>query len=492
MKLKHRAIATSVNCSAGTVSNVIRLATLADIKWPLPDGLTEDLLHGRLYPKQPHPASKTRPDYKAIHQQMSQKGMTLVLLWEEYKSQYGEQALGYTRFCEEYRRFVKTVSPVMRQTHIAGEKCFVDYAGTTMPWLNPETGEIEYAQILVGCLGASNYTFVYASKGQTLPEWIEAHVKMFKFFGGVPQCLIPDNLASGVTKAHHYDPDINATYQQMAEYYGTAVIPARVRKPRDKASVESVVGYVTRQLLMALRHHTFTSIAEINARLRQELITFNQRPFQKIDGTRLSRFEQIDKPALKTLPIETYHIVLCAKARVNVDYHIVYEHHYYSVPYRLIHKVLDLRINKRTLECFYKGERVAIHPLDKSRYQHSTLKEHMPLSHRAHATWTPERLSQWAAKTGVFTKQFIEKLIASRAFPQQAFRACLGVLRFADKYGTERLENACQYASEIGATRYKQLESILKNNMDCLREKAAEPSRIIEHENIRGPNYYQQ
>ena len=379
----------------------------------------------------------------------------------------------------------------MRQVYKAGEKSFVDYAGMTMPFIDISTGEIHEAEIFVGALGASQYTFCEATATQNLSDWIQSHVRMWEYFGGVTTMVVPDNLKSGVTKSHRYDPDVNANYQHLGEHYGFAIVPARVREPKDKAKVENAVGCVERQILAPLRHQTFTSVGEINAAIKSRLEVFNQQRFQKMELSRQTLFETVDKPALKPLPSCRYELCEWLKAKVHIDYHVTVDKHHYSVPYQYIHQAIDIRLTNKTIECFYQSKRIASHPRSYAQYRHTTLKEHMPEAHRAHAEWTPERMKRWAAKIGQKTQQFIDHMIASRAFPEQAYRSCLGVLRLGNRYGEERLEKACEIALEAGATRYQQVELILKNKVDVLRpESKSTTTTAIHHDNIRGAQYY--
>ena len=491
LKLTHRDIAKSLNISAGTVGEYLRLAKAATMSWPLPTNMKDDELYAALYQPAVRGIKRPRPDWSYFHQELRREGVTLLLLWREYRETFTD-GLGYTRFCCEYRAYAKTLSPVMRQIYKGGEKCFVDYAGMTVSWIDPQSGEIFEAQIFVGNLGASNYTYVEATVTQALPDWIGSHVRMFEFFGGVPHMLIPDNLKAGVSQAHRYDPDINPNYQYFGEHYGVAIVPARVAEPRDKAKVEASVKFIENQILAALRNHTFTSIAEINAAIAPLLKTFNEKEFQKLPGNRHSQFELLDKPALKALPPERYEYCTWKKARVNIDYHVVFENHYYSVPYLHIHREIFLRVTSKTIEIFYKNERIAAHKRSHQKYAYTTLKKHMPPHHHAYAKWTPERLKTWADKIGKATAAFITHMIATRPFPEQAYRACLGVLRLGKRYGELRLEKACERALFIGATRYRQVQTILENNMDKLPLPNVQAGQTLpsHHENVRGPIYY--
>jgi transposase len=413
-----------------------------------------------------------------------------MLLWQEHKEQY-PQGYQYSQFCHLYRQWAKRVDPVMRQEHRAGEKLFVDYAGQTVPVYDLHTNQMREAQIFVAVLGASNYTYAEATWTQSLPDWIGSHSRAFIFFAGVPRVLVPDNLKAGVKKASFYEPDINPTYLDLANHYGTVVIPARVGKPKDKAKVETGVQIVERWILARLRNRQFFSLRQLNQAIAELLEDLNNKPFQKLPGSRKSAFESMDRPALNPLPSQPYQFAEWKKATVNVDYHIEVDRHYYSVPHALIKKKIDVRITNNTIECFYKSNRVASHIRSSNKGRHSTVKEHMPKSHQMWAAWTPQRFIRWAAKIGPHTQSLIENVLNSRAHPQQGFRSCLGILRLAKSYGDDRLDAACRRAVTIGGTSYRSVQSILKHNLDQkpLPDQSSE-SPPIEHVNIRGARYY--
>jgi transposase len=491
-KRSYRDISRSLNVSISTISDYLSRAKKIGLQWPFPEEWSEDELYAKLFDSSSKQAlQKPLPEWEDIHRELRKKGVTLQLLWREYKDIH-PQGLGYTQFCSHYRSYVKSVSPVMRQKHKAGEKTFVDYAGMKMPWVNPLTGELHEAEIFVGSLGASQYTFVEATATQQLPDWIQSHVRMWSYFGGVSEVVVPDNLRAGVTKAHRYDPDINANYQHLSEHYGFAIVPARANEPKDKAKVENAVGLIERQILAPLRHRTFTSLAEMNAAIKLLLDKINRQPFQKMKTSRFELFESIDKPALRSLPELPYQYVEWSKAKIHIDYHFVFKDHFYSVPYNYIHREVDLCTTSTTVECFYQGKRIAAHARSYARYQFTTLPQHMPAHHLAHAEWSPERMRRWAAKIGAQTAAFIEHMILSRAFPHQALRSCLGLLRMGKRFGDERLEKACAIALAAGATRYQQVESILKNKTDLLESQCEPQNEVLSiHANIRGSNYYQ-
>jgi transposase len=491
--ISNRQIAKSCNIARSTVAEYLFRFQQAALSWPLTQDIDDNQLEQLLYPQLPTvPADKRPvPDWSYIQQQLRHKSVTLMLLWQEYKERY-PQGYQYSQFCHLYRQWTNQIDPVMRQEHRAGEKLFVDYAGQTVPVYDLQTNQMREAQIFVAVLGASNYTYAEATWTQSLPDWISSHNRAFTFFGGVPQVVVPDNLKSGVSKACFYEPDINPTYLDMSNYYDTVIIPARSRKAKDKAKVEVGVQVVERWILARFRNRQFFSLRQLNETIVKLLIKLNNTAFQKLPGCRKRLFETLDKPALKPLPIQPYPYAEWKIAGVNIDYHIEVDSHYYSVPYPLIGKKIDVRITETTIECFYKSKRVASHIRSYLKGHHTTVKEHMPKSHQQWAKWTPQRFINWAAKIGPHTKQLIELILYSRKHPQQGFRSCMGILRLVKSYDDQRLEAACQRAITIGGTSYKSVASILKYNLD--QKPLPDQKRIeapIEHKNVRGPHYYQ-
>jgi len=494
-KMSGRQIGQALRVGRTTVQEYLQRAHEARLTWPLPEALNDEELQKLLFPSSPLHIEKAVPrpvpDFFHLHQELKKKGVTLQLLWEEYL-QANPQGYQYTQFREYYRRWENALEPVMRQSHKAGEKLFVDYAGMTMGVVDRATGEIKQAQIFVAVLGASNYTYVEATWTQELPNWIASHVRAFEFIGGVPELLIPDNLKSGVVTAHRYEPYLNQTYQEMAEHYGTAVLPARPVKPRDKAKVEVGVQGVERRILAPLRNRTFFSLHELNEAIRELLQAYNQRPFQKLSSNRLTLFETLEKPLLKPLPSHPYEFAEWKKVRVNIDYHVEAKKHYYSVPYQLIRQQLDARLTAGIVEIFHQGKRVASHARSFVEHGHTTVLEHMPQGHRQQAEWTPVRLAQWAGESGAATRSLVEKILANHYHPEQGYRSCLGIMRLGKKYGQDRLEAACRRATNIPSPRYQHIESILKLGLD---QKPFEPEQpvlpALTHEFVRGAEYYQ-
>jgi transposase len=493
LELPEREIARSCHLARSTVADYLRRFQRAKLRWPLPTELDNAQLESQLFPPPPAVprAFRPAPVWAVLHQELRRPGVTLFLLWQEYKATC-PTGYQYSQFCNRYRQWLGQLDVVMRQVHPPGEKLFVDYAGQTVPIVDRQTGEVRPAQIFVAVLGASNYTYVEASWSQGLAEWVMAHVHALQFFGGCPAIVVPDNLKSGVRSPCRYEPTLNPTYAEMAAYYGMAVIPARVRRPRDKAKVEVGVQIVERWLLARCRHWTFFSLAELNQTLRQWLLELNQRPFKKLPGCRQSLFESLERPALKPLPAEPYQFAEWRKARVNIDCHIAVEGCYYSVPYTLVRQPVEVRLSATTVEVYYQHQRVASHPRAHRQGHFSTVKDHLPAAHQAYLEWTPERLIRWAAQTGPATARLVETILAAHVHVQQGFRSCLGILRLSNSYGVTRLEAAAQRALALGATTYQRVESILKQGLEQppLPTDEAATAETPAHANIRGADYY--
>jgi transposase len=488
--LSQRQIAISCGISRPTVTEYIRRAEAAGLSWPLPVEMDEAQLEQRLFPRvRPQGAERPQPSWAQIHQELKRKGVTLFLLWQEYKEIYPE-GFQYSTFCEYYRLWEGQLDLVMRQPHRAGEKLFLDYAGQTVPVIDRASGEVRPAQIFLAVLGASSYTYVEATWTQSIPDWIASHIHAFEFFQAVPEVLVPDNLKGGVTSPHRYEPDLNPTYQELALHYGVAVVPARVRKPRDKAKVEQAVLLAERWLLARLRHHPFFSLAELNAALHRLLEQLNRHPFKKLPGSRWELFQQLDRPAMCPLPAERYSYAQWLKAKVPIDYHVEVAEHYYSVPYQRVKQELEVRLTAHTVELFHRGVRVTSPVRSAQRGHHTTLTEHMPRAHQAYAEWTPQRLIHWAEQTGPHTAAVVAAILASRPHPQQGFRSCLGLMRLGEAYGKARLEAACQRASALQAYSYKSIASILKQRLDQKPLPENPESSPLRHPNIRGAEYY--
>ena len=488
----NRQISKSCCVSHSTVGQCLLRAKKAGLSWPLDPELDDAALEKLLYPINPSPSAKPKmPDMAYLHEELKKKSVTLQLLWYEYKETHPE-GYQYSQFCNLYRQWAKKLDVTLRQHHRAGEKVFVDYAGQTVPIINKSTGEITNAHIFVAALGASSYTFAEATAADNLPSWIQSHIHAFEFFQGVSDILVPDNLKVGVKSPCRYEPDLNPTYQDMAQHYDTTVIPARSAKPKDKAKVETAVLVAERWILAALRNHTFFSLAELNKAITIHLKKLNHRRFKKLDTTRRQLYETVDKPALKPLPEKPYEFAEWKKARVNIDYHVEIDRHYYSVPYQLVREQVDVRLTSTTVEILFKNQRVASHKRNYLQGGFETLTEHMPKSHQRYLEWTPKRILNWAGKNGPNTKKLVNRIMETRPHPEQGFRSALGIMRLTKLYGADRLEMACRRALAIKAYAYKSVKSILKNGLDRqpLLFEQAEDSPPSIHQNVRGKNYY--
>ena len=499
--LSNRQIARSCKIGKTTVSDYVRLAEEAGLSWPLPEGLDDEELERKLFGSAE--AKKKEgvpiPDWAVVHKELKRKGVSKFLLWQEYKLEH-PNGFGRSSFNQRYQKWCAEQNLSMRQHHKAGEKLYVDYAGMTIDITDSTTGEIKAAQVFVGVLGASNYTYTEATWTQNSEDWIGSHCRMLTFLGGVPEIIVPDNLKSGVSKASYYEPDINKTYLDFAEHYDVAIIPTRVRKPKDKSKVEKGVQVVEGQILAPLRNRTFFSLAEANEAIALLLQEVNTKQMQKQPWSRKELFEDLEKPVLRELPKETYVLAYWKHATVHLDYHVALDGFYYSVPYQYARKRVDLRYTQSSVEVYYKNKRIATHlrkQVNKGR-KHVTVKEHMPAQHRYRDEWTPQRFINWAEKIGPYTAEFITKLMNSRKHPEQSFRACLGVLRLGDSYTEERLEAACHRACFLQTYSYQSIESILKHKLDS--EQLPTPAKPAEHhqeatqqhhQNVRGPDYYQ-
>ncbi len=488
--LSHRQIAKSCRVSPSTVSEYVTRAKAAGLSWPLPEGMTPEQLEARLYPEKVE-AEQTIPvpDWVYINKELKRKGVTRSLLWIEYRQDHPD-GYSYSRFCCHFREWKRQLDPVMRQNHKAGEKLFVDYAGQTVQVIDPETGELREVQIFVATLGASNYTYAEAQWAQDLPNWVGGHVRAIDYLEGVPEVFVPDNLKAGVTSPNLYEPDLNPTYQEFARYYGAAVVPTRVRKPRDKAKVETGVQVVERWVLAPLRDRKFVGLADLNQAIREQLDRLNKREMKHLGQSRLELFEELEQPLLAPLPAKPYQFAVWKRVRVHIDYHISFEKHQYSVPYTLTGKEVDLRATEKTVEIYYQRRRVASHPRSTAKGRYSTHSVHMPPEHLFYSEWSPERFLKWAAEIGEQTAELISRALNTRRHPQQAYRTCLGILGLAQRDSPERLEAAAGRANAAGIRSYKGVNNILKNKLDQLPLDPVPQPPLPPHENIRGETYY--
>lgn len=489
----HREVAASVGLSVGAVALTLSRAAKAGLDWPAAEGLAEDLLEERIYGTRTAPLARAMPDCEYLHVERKKPGVTLQLLHLEYLEKHAD-GYGYTAFCDRYRDWLKRRGLTMRQEHYAGEKLFIDYAGKKPHFTDPQTGEVIEVELFVAVLGASNYTYAEATLTQRGPDFIASNVRALAFLGGVTAALVPDQLKSAVTVASRYEPGIQRTYEEMARHYGTTVVPARPRRPRDKAKVEVAVQIAERWVVARLRHETFFSLQALNERIGELLEDLNDRKMRRYGASRRELFERLDRPALRQLPREVFVYAEWKKARLNIDYHVELDHHYYSAPHALVHEVIEARLTSTVVELFHRGVRVASHPRSYRRGAHTTSVEHMPKAHQKHLEWSPSRILQWAASIGPKTRELAEAILAERRHPEQGYRSCLGILRLGKRFGQDRLEAAAARAVAAGGRSYRHVESILKHGLDRLPSPAeladAEGALPVAHENIRGGGYY--
>ena len=490
--LTRRQVADALGLAPSTVADYVQRAKVAGVTWPLPEGLDTAALERKLFrqPERP-PGQHPMPDWNDVRRELTKTGVTKWLLWEEYREQHPD-GYAYSQFCNLYREWSKTVDVVMRQEHRAGEKLFVDYAGPTIAIYDPLSGEVmARAQLFVAALGASSYVYAEATATQGLTDWITSHVHAFEYFGGAAKILVPDNLKSGIKKPNRYEAELTRTYEEMALHYGAAVIPARAYRPKDKAKVEAAVLLCERWIIAKLRHERLSSLAQLNRRIASLVVAINEKPFKKLEGSRRTLYETIDRP-LTPLPPSPYVIGRWKQVTCNIDYHVDVDRHYYSVPYQLVRKRLDVRTSASTVEVFFKGKRVASHLRSSRPGGFTTTPAHMPESHRRHQEWTPGRMIAWAEKTGPATAAFASKVIELRPHPEHGYRSILGVIRLAKHYEPERIEAACRRAIALRAFSYTSVKSILEHGLDRqpLPSEVPQSHRRRHHRNVRGGDYY--
>jgi transposase len=492
--LSHRAVAGACAMGLGTVTAYLQRAAAAGLRWPLPEDLDDAALEARLFARPAVPPARDRvvPEWSQLHQELKKPGVTLSLLWVEYRAQH-PSGYAYSQFCDRYRRWARALKPSMRQVHRAGEKLFVDFSGQRPHLVDPTTGEELAMELFVGVLGASGLIYAEATRSQDLPSWVGAHVRMLDAFQGSTAIWVPDNLKSGVTTANRYEPEINRTYAELARHYAAVVIPARVARPTDKPKVEVSVQIAQRWVLAALRHRTFFTLADLNVAIRERVDAINDRPMKGLGLSRRVLFEQIDRPALKPLPRTRYELAEWKPCGVNIDYHVNVDHNFYSVPYQLVHERVEARFTLTTVEVFFKGRRVSSHIRLTGRGHFSTQLAHRPRAHRAHAEWTPSRLIAWAEQSGPATGRVVAGILEHRPHPEQGYRACLGLMRLGRVHGADRLEAACHRAERLRSYRYRTVEQILINQQDRLPLEDLGPARpALTHENLRGATYYEE
>lgn len=489
--LSGRRISASLGIGRSCVGDYLDRAKAAGLSWPLPDGIDETALERRLFPQVSLKGRQfAQPDWAVVHSELKRPGVTLSLLWEEYRGRHPD-GYGYSAFCEHYGVWSARLSPVMRQRHTAGERMFVDYSGARMALTDPATGVALPVEIFIAVLGASNYTYAEASWSQNLADWIASHTRAFTAFGAVSALIVSDNLKSGVIRACFYEPEINRSYADMAAHYGAAILPARPYKPRDKAKVEAAVLLVQRWIIARLRNRRFFTLEELNAAIAEEVARLNARVSRHLGASRRQIFEAIERPAMSALPSTPYVHADWRRTSAGPDYHVRLEEHHYSIPYELIRQQLWARLTASTVEIFRSGKRVACHrraaPGDTG---YTTLREHMPASHRRHAEVTPQALRDRASQVGAATALLVDAILRERPHPEQGFRSCLGILRLERSHGRERLEAACDRALKINARTLSSVNSILQNRLDGRLPDSPPEAPPITHANIRGPRFF--
>jgi len=493
LKASGREIALSLGIARSTVGEYLHRAEAAGLSWPLPESLSDEDLERLLFPPAPGKGEPPRPmpDWPSASKELSRKGVTLLLLWQEYKAAFGD-GYGYSRYAGLYRAWKDKTDLRMLQRHKAGEKLFVDFAGLTMPLTDPETGEVRQVQIFDSAMGASQRIFARAYPAQTLENWLSANADAFEFYGALPEILVPDNLKAGVTRGDRFEPAVNPAFADFARHYGIAVIPARPQKPRDKAKVENAVQQTERWILAPLRDRTFFTIDELNEAIALKVEELDARVMKGPNASRRELFEEFDAPAMRALNMERYRFASWKRAKVAPDYHVEFEGHRYSVPHHLVATHIELRVSPQTLEVFHSGKRVCTHARSLSRRGFTTEPSHMPIAHREYAEWTPERLVGWALQTGPSTREFVEQMLAGKVHPQQAFRSCMGVISLAKTYSPQRLEAACARALRFRALGYRSVKTILEKGLDAEEGESLAASPASVHANVRGAGYYAQ
>lgn len=490
-RLSSRAIAAALNMSKGAVGSYLLRARAAGLSWPLEPDLDDAALEQRLFPGADSAPQQRRPapDWAGIDRELRRPGVTRALLWEEYKAAHPD-GYGYSWFCQGYEAWKGLSRPTMRQRHVGGDKVFVDFAGDTIDVIDPGTGEVRPAKLFVAAMGASSYIYAEARASEGLEDWLGAHVNLFAFLGGVPKAIVPDNLKSGVTKPDRYEPGINRSYADLAAHYGTAILPARVRKPRDKAKVEVSVQVAERWILARLRNRRFFSIDDLNAAIRPLVAAINARVMRDYGESRADLFAALDRPQLRALPAEPYVFARWMRRKVAPDYHVEVDGVYYSVPFGLIREVVDVRVSGAVIEIFHRAQRVASHPRSRGRRGHVTIPDHMPSAHRRFGEWTPARMLRAAAEIGPSAAAFCETVMAARPHPEQGFRTCLGVLALVKTYGPRRVDAACRRGVDIRARSVASIRSILKHGLDRAFLEPEPEAPSVDHDNIRGQTYY--
>lgn len=489
--LSQRKVALCCRLGRSTVQEYFRRFRATGLTWPKVLEISDTELESKLFPEQIRGQGNKDPlNFEYLAQETKRPNVTLALLWEEYKQAHpgGYQ---YSQFCSLFRDWHKTLNYTMRQEHRAGEKVFSDF-GDGLKLVDHKTGEVISTKLFVAVWGASNYTFAKAMEGgESLENWLDGSVSAFEYFGCCPKAMVPDNPKSVVSKACRYEPDINPAYAEFAQHYGVVVFPARPYRPKDKAKAEAGVKLAKRWILAKLRNRIFHSLAQMNAAIAEALEVFNNKRMKRLKKSRRELFVLLDKPNARPLPEKKFEFAEWKKVRVNIDYHVCFEGHYYSVPYTLLHQELEIRATRQIIEIFKKGERICSHQRDYRQHRYTTVTEHMPKSHQQYLEWTPARILEWAGKYGPAAAELVQQIMDRRQFHEQAYRSCLGIIRLVKHYSPERLNQACRRALDYQITSYQGVKNILLKNLDKL---AAEENPVsvlpLQHENIRGAEYF--
>ena len=494
--MSQRSIALGLHVSRNTVAKVIAAYKASNISQEMLDAIDDDELHRKLCPDEVPNSSVQMPDYSYVHKELLKAGVTLRLLWDEYTANCrsaGRLCIQYSQFCKLYRDYADRHRLTMHIRHKPGDKMMVDWAGKTIPLHNPETGAVSKAYIFVGTLPFSMYCFAEAFPDMKEASWINANIHMVQFFGGVARLLIPDNLKTGiVANRKHEDPVANRAYQEFADHYHTAILPARVLSPKDKAAVEGNVGNVTSHIIATLRNVKFFSIAEMNAAIAELLEKFNAAPFQKRDGSRLSVFLEEEAPFLQPLPVLPYEYACWKQATVQLNYHVSIDSQNYSCPYAYVRKRVDVRATRSLVEIFCQGKRIASHPrLYGRKGQYATVTEHMPPNHQLYSEWDGNRFRRWARKIGESAFAVVDKLLLSYRVEEQAYKGCLSLLKLGEKYGAVRLELACREAlRQVPLPKYSIVSRILATGQDQKVPHVETPKESSRNAFVRGSSYY--
>lgn len=487
--LSQATIARVNHISRYTVQQYIMRFTAGGLNWPLSEDVSDTLLESKLFPGKGHKTHRPGLNYEYLLQEIRRPDATLSVLWEEYKQQHPD-GYQYSYFCDLFNTYRGKLNYSMRQEHKAGEKTFLDFGDSPIKIIDRKTGQETCTKIFVSVWGASNYMYAESSFDEKLATWISLNIHALEYYGCCSRAMVPDNLKSAVSKASRYEPDINPTYAEFAEHYGTVIFPARPYRPKDKSRAENGVKLAKRWILFRLRHSTFYSLYELNQAIRTLLDDFNCRLMKKMKKSRNELFDLWDKPHALPLPEKRYEFADWKKAKVQFNYHIAYESHHYSVPYTLIHKTIDIKATRMLIEVYHQGNRICSHARSYKEHGYTTVREHMPEQHIKYLEWTPERILNYAGKYGPSVQALVQEVMAQRKFPEQAYKSCMGIIRLENAYTAQRLNLACRRALDYKAYSYRSVVNILEKGLDQQTPMPSAASPSMKHENIRGAEYY--